>query len=89
MWPSGQKTLVVEPFKHQTYFFSVVDGHNGQPKATIDHWGWGDDSTTSSVVGNFENQDQGNWLESANDYDEMVQRSHLCYQERQRSFCEN
>ena len=84
MWPSGQKTLVVEPFKHQTYFFSVVDGHNGQPKATIDHWGWGDDSTTSSVVGNFENQNQGNWLESANDYDEMVQRSHLCYQERQR-----
>ena len=66
------------------FFLSVADGHNGQPKVTIDHWGWGDDSTTSSVVGNFENQNQGNWLESANDYDEMVQRSHLCYQERQR-----
>ena len=55
--------------KHQIYSCSVEDGHNGKPKATIYQQGLDDGSSTSSVIGNFENKDQGNGTESANGND--------------------
>ena len=58
--------------KHQIYLCSVEDGHNGKPKATIDHQGLDHGSSTFSVIGNLGNKDQGNGTESANDYGKNV-----------------
>ena len=55
------------------FFCSVGDGHNGQPKATVDYHGLSDGSTIFYGVGNLQNEEQTYWLEGANGYDKTIE----------------